>query len=208
MSDLEFPDTESLADLQRFATLARQVDADAALRLLAVGEVLATYACVVPGRGLTGAGAVLGLRTYRLGAPHTVDVTVPAAAVLDRIARVAGSSGTSLPIPPMSAFVAWAAVSPPCSGWTPAGSLDSTLLLETARTGITALGSQGSGMAAALESARAQVWSGPIAGTEAPAGLAFGAYALRFLTPGGEASLWRSGAWWRLSTPAGHVLAH
>ena len=64
MTTIPFEDTLALADLQRYATLARAIDPDAAMRLVASGGVLAAYVCVVPGRGITGGGTVLGLRTF------------------------------------------------------------------------------------------------------------------------------------------------
>lgn len=209
MTGLALKDTESLADLQRFASLAKTVDTDAGLRLVADGLVLAAYACVLPGRGLTGSGTVLGLRTFALSEPAHVDALVPAAAVLDRIAYVAAHSGegTEIPVPPISLFVPWAAMTPPRGAWEPVGEVPAAALIAQVRVGVEQLGSAGTGLAAQVDALRARVWGEPLTGHTAPRGLAFAAYSLRFLTPDQSALLYRSGTWWRLSTPAGHVLA-
>src|SRR5690606_2615466 len=103
---LEFPDVESLQDLGTFVRRARSVMDQGSVRLQAGDGVLAAWVCVLPGRGLVGSGVVLGLRTMPLlrvqGAP-SLDVTVPLAAVSDRMARRAstGDLSTVLPVPPM-----------------------------------------------------------------------------------------------------------
>ena len=60
-------DAQGYADLRTFVARARQLDEDGAVRLQADGAVLAAYVGVLPGRGLMGDGAVVGLRTMRLG---------------------------------------------------------------------------------------------------------------------------------------------
>lgn len=85
---LAFPDARSLADLGSYAARAKVLDEDGAIRLVASGSTLAAYVGVLPGRGLMGEGAVLGLRVMALAEPAQVDVTVPLGAVTDRTARV------------------------------------------------------------------------------------------------------------------------
>src|SRR5204862_8113628 len=93
-----FLDDEGYADLRTFVSRARALDEDGVVRLQAERTVLAAYVGVLPGRGLLGDGAVVGLRTMRLAQPAAVDVTVPLAAVSDRLARdVRGG----LEVPPM-----------------------------------------------------------------------------------------------------------
>lgn len=209
MSGIVLADAESQDDLKRYATILRTADADAGIRLVASGPVLAAYVCVVPGRGITGGGTVLGLRTFAVEPGEDVDVVVPAAAVLDRIAygRAHHPDRYEIPVPPMSLFEPWAAQSPPRSGWEPAGEFDAEYLIREVRVGITELGEAGTGLAAQVGALRARVWGEPLTGSHAPRGLAFAAYRLRFLTPGEPARLFRSGPWWRLSTAAGHALA-
>ena len=49
---LTLPDGESIVDLATFVGRARTLDADGAIRLQAVGEVLAAWVCVLPGQGI------------------------------------------------------------------------------------------------------------------------------------------------------------
>ncbi len=209
MTALVFPDAESLTDLRTYAERQRRLDPDAALRLHARGPVLAAYAGVLPGRGVTGSGAVIGLRVLALAEPAEVDATVPAAAVLDRLARNPGPGGPfTLPVPPMSVFLPWAGVTPPRGGWAVVGDIDAALIVRAAEDGIAEVAAAGTGLAAQVEALRARVWSGPlVAEASAPRGLAFAAYGLGFVRAGEAARLSRAGPWWRLTTTTGHVLA-
>ncbi|KGN39185.1 hypothetical protein [Knoellia subterranea] len=210
VTELVLADSESLQDLGRYAARARALDADGAVRLQAVGPVLASWVCVLPGAGLMGTGTTLGLRTSALAEPAELDVVVPLAAVSDRVARP--GERASLPVPPMNVTVPWAAVSPPRSGWEPVGVVTSEALQRTASDGIAEVASgtpDGAG-AHAVAALRTQVWGRVLEATdgepELPAALAFAAYALGFLTPGTQATLARSGRWTRLTTAAGHAL--
>lgn len=215
---LTFPDGETLADLGTYVSRARSLDADGAIRLQAVGDVLAAWVCVVPGQGLMRSGLVLGLRTMRLAGQHQLDTTVPLAGLTDRFARRAatGDSGPSLPVPPTEVSPQWAGVLPPRSGWEPAGSVPVAALLAAADQGIeeVALGSPEGAGAAAVAMLRAQVWAREVldeggTGTGAPAGAGLAVKVLGFAGPGDgqEATVHRSGAWTRVSLPAGHVLS-
>jgi hypothetical protein len=206
---LAFPDPESLADLRTYAARLRHLDPDGAIRLHASGTVLAAYAGVLRGRGVTGTGAVLGLRLLRLAEPAAVDATVPAAAILDRLARPGTGTGpVTLPIPPMSVFVPWSGMSPPRSGWHVEGEMDAATIVAAAAAGIAEVAAAGTGPAAQVEALRTRVWSGGLVDASmAPRGLAFAAYGLGFVREGEVARLSRAGAWWRLTTPVGHALA-
>ena len=116
---LVLTDHDSLLDLGRYAARARALDADGAVRLQAVGSVLATWVGVLPGTGLLGTGTTLGLRTSALAEPAELDVLVPLAAVTDRVAR--DGEAAILPVTPMRVNAAWAAVSPPRGGWNGGG---------------------------------------------------------------------------------------
>lgn len=234
VSELVLADAESLQDLGRYAARARALDADGAVRLQAVGPVLASWVCVLPGSGLMGTGTTLGLRTSALDVPAELDVLVPLAAVSDRVARP--GERAVLPVPPMTVSAAWAAVSPPRAGWQVVGSVDSEALQRVASDGIAEVADgtpEGAG-SAAVAALRERVWGRavPIAETSVeadagvagglasangdnvggeggptyPAALAFAAYALGFLTLGGESTLATNGRWTRLTTPAGHAL--
>lgn len=214
MTVLVFADHRELADLGSYAARGRRLDPDAAMRLVADGSVLAAYVGVLPGRGLSGAGAVMGLRVARLAEPAQVDATVGVAAILDRVARddqLPPDGPVSLKLPPVRVFAPWAAVSPPRSGWQVVGSIPAAQLVATAAAGIAEVAAAGTGLAAQVDALRARVWGQPVAvgaaASSAPAGLALAAYGLGFLVEGGAATLYRAGHWWRLSTAAGHALA-
>lgn len=209
-SELVLADAESLQDLGRYAARARALDDDGAIRLQAVGLVLASWVGVLPGSGLLGVGMTIGLRTSSLAESADLDVVVPLASVSDRVAR-SGERAT-LPVPPVTVSAAWAAVSPPRSGWRSVGVIGAEALQQSAFEGIAEVadGTPDGAGAHAVASLREQVWRRPITGTAdgapVPAALAFAAYALGFLTPGAEATFATSGRWTRLTTPAGHAL--
>lgn len=205
---LHLADPDSAADLATYLSRARRVDDDADVRLQAVGEVLAAWTCVLPGRGLGSAGLVLGLRTFALAESAVSDRTVSIGSVTDRLAR----GGTEITDPPVATHPAWGALSPPRSGWEPVGTVADARLREVALDGITEVAQgapEGSGSAAVAD-LRSRVW-GRDTGTvpPVPAGTAFGLHALGFLRPGeqAEASVHAAGPWTRVSTDAGFVIA-
>ena len=204
---LQFTDPGDLADLRTFATRARAID-DGSIRLNAAGQVLAAYVCVLRPRLLGEATpTILGLRTVALAAPAELDVTVPLAAVLDRLAR-AGADDVELPVPPMTVTESWAGVGAPRAGWEPLGALPDSVLRQAAQAGIAEIASIIPDKPGALfvNNARATVWGQLLPDASGlPAGAAFAALTLGFLAYA-EQSLFRSGRWYRLSSPRGHVL--
>lgn len=214
-SALTFPDGESVADLATFVLRARRLDQEGAVRLQAVGDVLAAWVCVLPGQGVTRSGLVLGLRTMRLQGPHSLDATVPLAGLTDRFARRAttGDVSTTLPVPPGEVSPPWAAVTPPRGGWGPVGPVAVADLQGAARAGIAEVADgapEGSG-SAAVAALRQRVWARPVGEGEVPAqvpsGVAFAVDAMGFAAGTDVTSVHRSGPWVRLTLPAGHVLA-
>lgn len=209
---LTFPDGESLLDLSTFAARARVHDQGGAIRLQAVGEVLAAWVCVLPGRDLLGSGTVLGLRTMPLAGAHQLDTTVPLAGLADRFARRAatGDSAPVLTVPPTTVSPPWGGVTPPRGGWAPVGRLAGAELAQAAREGVAevAQGAPATAGAPAVAALRARVW-GRLLSHDVPAGVALATLALGFVHPdrGQEATVHRSGPWVRVSLPAGHVLA-
>lgn len=208
MTSLRLADEESAADLRTYLTRARRLDEEGDVRLQAVGPVLAVWTCVLPGRGLGSSGLVLGLRTFALAEPLARDLTVPVAAVADRLAR----GGTEVPDPPVTSSPSWAAISPPRSGWEPVGRVPDERLLAHAREGIAEVAEgapDGSG-AAAVADLRARVWGRATRTVPpVPAGAAFGLHALGFLRPdaGAEAQVHAAGPWTRVATGRGFVIA-
>ena len=186
------------------------------------GAALATLGAVVR---LRAAGprrfTVLGLRTFALGEPAEVDVTVPLGAVTDRSARGAGAD---LPVPPTRAIAAWSAVTPPRGPWEPAGTLPGDLLAAVARDGLAEVTDAVRERGAAAGLVRDRVWARDVleaagphpdlldhsggfeGGASVRSGGAFAAYALGFLAPGQPVQVLRSNRWTRLTAPGGHVL--
>lgn len=206
-SSFRFADPRDLADLKTFATRAKTID-DGAIRLQGAGTVLAAYVCVLRPRLLgESTPTILGLRTMTLAQPSRTDVTVPLAAVLDRLAR-AGDDDVELPVPPSTLTESWTGVSAPRAGWEHAGTVSDASLRTAAEAGMAEVAGivpdkPGSLM---VNNARAAVWGKELDGPGLPAGAAFAALALGFLADG-EQELYRNGRWFRLTGPRGHVLA-
>lgn len=204
-----FADVESLHDLATFVSRARAVDEGGAVRLQATGEVLAAWVRVLPGRGVLGDGVVLGLRVMPLAGPHTLDATVPLAAVADRMARrqQTGDVSTHVPVPPMTVTVPWTGLTPPRSGWQPRAQLSAAEVSAAAEAGVAqvAQGTPAGAGAHAVAALRERVWGAP-GPAGLPAGVAFAAYALGFLRPGDVATVHACRPWARVSLPGGHVL--
>ena len=203
---VELADSESLRDLGTYVARARRVDPDGAARLMAGAGVLAVYVSPVHGGA---APTVLGLRTAALADPSIdLDVTVPLAALADRLA--VPSLGTSLPVPPMSAVDAgWAGISPPRSGWTLVTALDPAELAAAAAAGIAEVARTVPDTAGGhvIAQVRAAVWGRDLPSTPGvAAGAAYAADALGFLDPQEPVAVRSAGRWWRLSTSRGHVL--
>ncbi|MCU1518447.1 MAG: hypothetical protein JWQ75_3168 [Pseudarthrobacter sp.] len=212
MSDLlthsfRFADSRDLADLRTFATRAKTID-DGAIRLQAAGSVLAAYVCVLRPRLLGEATpTILGLRTMELAERSATDVTVPLAAVLDRLAR-AGEDDVELPVPPSTVTESWTGVSAPRTGWELVRAVPDAELRQAAEAGITEVANIVPDKPGALivNNARAAVWGRPLDASGLPAGAAFAALTLGFLGDGDQ-KLYRTGRWFRLTGARGHVLA-
>jgi hypothetical protein len=203
-----FADPRDLADLRTFATRAKSID-DGAIRLQAAGQVLAAYVCVLRPRILgESTPTILGLRTIGLAEPSSVDVTVPLAAVLDRLAR-AGENDAELPVPPSTVTESWAGVGAPRGGWELIGSVPDEELRRAAEAGMSEVAEivPDNPGAIMVNNARAAVWGRELEGRSGlPSGAAFAALALGFLGNDGQ-RLYRAGRWFRLSGSRGHVLA-
>ena len=81
-------DAVAAADLQTFLKRAARLDDAGAARVIAGGGVLAVYVATQHPRGLFDPTAtVLGLRTFETDAAIALDAVVPLRALLDRLAR-------------------------------------------------------------------------------------------------------------------------
>lgn len=207
---LRFADGESMRDLATYVGRALTLDDDGAVRLQAMGRVLAAWVCVLPGQGLARSGTVLGLRTMPLVDDHDLDLTVPLRGLSDRFARrsATGDTGTHLPVPPTVLAPPWVALTPPRGGWDPVGQVLVGELLAAARGGVAevAEGAPDGAGAAAVAALRARVWGRELV-PGVPAGVGLAVVSLGFVQdPGSTATVHRSGPWTRVSLPAGHVL--
>ena len=222
-TELILADPQVTADLRNFVVRARAAE-DGAVRLQAVGGVLAAYVCMLRPRILgEDTPTVLGMRTMPLAQPAQLDTAVSLASVADRLARMSPTD-TVLPVPPMTVSESWTGVGAPRSGWVRGADVPFRLLEQAAHRGIrevAALVPASSG-APAVSSARGAVWGQQMSGTAEtlPAGAAFAALTLGFLpspsdagtlgpaqdTAGATAAVFHCGRWTRLSMPRGHVL--
>lgn len=215
MSEQLLVPAAALADLATYVGRARRVDPDGAVRLVGAGSALAVYVSPVHG---SGGPTVLGLRVLPLAEPADVDVTVALAAVTDRLAHLTpavtapADEPVALAVPPVQVTDAgWAGVSPPRSGWDDAGVVTREVLDDVVRAGAQEIAEgapDGSG-AQAVARLRALVWGRDVPGVAGlPGGAAFTADALGFVgADTAEVAVLARGAWRRLSTPRGHVLA-
>lgn len=206
-------DEQTAADLQSFLTRAKRLDPEGLVRLRAFGSVLAAYvAPIFAGSLMDGGPTVLGLRTCELDRPAEIDVLVPIAAVLERLARLLADSETKdFKIQLIDTQRApWAGISPPRQGWQAAGTINETRLTQIARDGIAEVAaslpeSVGGPIAARI---RGEIWGRGIdLETKVPTGAAFAAAGLGFLTENEEVGLYEAEGWVRLSSAHGHVLA-
>lgn len=207
--ELVLGDPGTVADLRTFVTRARTAD-DGAIRLQGAGKVLAAYVCVMRAKLLgEGTPTILGLRTMALGTASDLDVTVPLAAVADRLARM-DAHDLALPVPPMTVNESWAAVSAPRGAWEQQGAIPAEALIAAAKAGVQEVGQVMPVNPGALlvNNIRASVWGRTMADVpgEVPAGAAFAAYALGFVAPGETAAIFTSHRWVRISTGRGHIL--
>ncbi|MBD2758433.1 hypothetical protein IEE94_02760 [Yimella sp. cx-573] len=203
MTTLQLEDAQAGTDLATFVRRALRVSPDGAMRIQAIGSVLATWVEVLPGRSLTHAGLTLGLRVQRLAEEVEIDVAVPLVALRDRFAR---EEGSSISLPPQQVSASWLAITPPRSGWEAHEEIATESLRDAARLGVleVADGTPPGAGAAAVAALRERVW-GRRLNDDIPAGAAFAADALGFLV--GDTATWhRHGPWGRLATPAGFVL--
>lgn len=207
-------DSFALGDLQVFLSRAAKIEEGSA-RLIADSGVLAVYVAVFFPVGLRDeTPTVLGLRTYALTEHESFDVVVPLRSMLDRLVRLqsAGASSiasvtVSLPIEVNS--VTWAQISPPRGGWIALDNADCDRLESVAKAGIEEIVATSTDgiMERLLRRARSEVWSRPITGLEhVPAGAAFAASTLGFLSQGDFVKIYETGPWTRLTTQRGHVL--
>ncbi len=207
-------DSQSLSDLTVFLSRSGRV-LDGSARLIASENTLAVYTAIFYPRGLLDTSpTVLGLRTYALTAPLTLDAVVPVRSLLERLKRLESlQRDLTLPVvvtvPLEVNTVTWAGISPPKGGWEPHGQTTASHLEAAARAGIDEVAAaipEGTGELI-VDRVRSEVWNRQVDGLEfVPTGAAFAAFSLGFLAEDEPVRLLESGLWTRLSTSRGHVL--
>lgn len=200
---LRFADPDEAADLRTFLTRAGRVQLPAVARVQALGGLVVVSVELLPGVGLMQTSCVLGMRAARLATPVRADRVVGLAGLADSLA------GAESELPGEAPAGAWTALTPPRAGWVAEGDLPIAELRAVHNDGliqVTRSAPPDAG-AATRQAAREAVW-GKMTSTDpaVPAGLAFGAGVLGFLT-GPPARVHSHGRWWRLTTSAGYVLA-
>lgn len=216
--ELRFAEAASLQDLGTFLKRGRRIN-EQGVRLQAVGTVLAAWLPVMtPGSLNSHIPAVLGLRTMALAESSQADVTVELNAISERLARL-NPAQMDLPLPPGQINAPWAAVTPPRSGWEPRGLITDATLTSIAEAGISEVADVVPDTAGphVVEQVRERVWGRAlepgveddiVAGTGIPAGAAFGALSLGFLSDEASAvtTVHSLGRWVRLSSSGGFIL--
>ncbi|WP_461964245.1 hypothetical protein [Curtobacterium sp. 24E2] len=133
---------------------------------------------------------MLGLRTFSLTEPATIDVVVPLQSLLERLRLLAeaqdaehadGADPTratpiEVELPHEVHTVTWAAISPPRGGWVPLPDVSPELLRRATRDGIAEVADAVPTNAgeAIIRKVRSEVWGRPVPGIEhLPAGAGF-----------------------------------
>ncbi len=210
---LSLSDTLAVADLETYLSRACHLE-DGSVRVVAHEHVVAVYSAILYPRGLLDSSpTVLGLRTVELADGADCDAVVPIRSLLKRVSKAIENSDEAGPIavtvPHEVATVTWAGISPPRGGWVLLDEVDSRVLEKVAADGIAEVAAsipENSGDLI-VQRVRSDVWERPIDGIEhVPAGAAFAAYGLRFLSRDEPVALYETGPWTRLTTRRGHVL--
>lgn len=216
-NDFQLLDEPTARDLRAYLTRARKMDPNGIVRLRAFGILLTAYvAPLYSGNILESGPTVLGLRTMELKSEAEISLLVPIQSVLDRLAFSFDEMESKKPADwfkfsmDSTERVPWAGVSPPRTGWEENGTIPESRLTEIARKGISEVAetipdSVGGPIASRI---RAEVWGRAIdPNTMVPAGAAFVAAGLGFLTRDEEVGVFKSQGWVRLSSTFGHVLS-
>lgn len=204
---LSLTDPLALRDLATFLERAEHFGCSET-RMMASNGVLATSVCAIFPRGITDGGVtIVGMRTSELATEESADRVVPIRAILERIARDRDGQLSSIEWPPADVTAPWAGVSPPRGGWVQTGEVPVSDMKSTARAVAEEVAASvpANPGEAIVHKVRSTAWS-RLDSHGLPAGASFAADAWGFTTGHAAARVFRSGAWTRISTPAGHVL--
>ena len=196
------------------------------------GRVVAVFACSLePEDASSDTPVIMGLRALHLLADSTLDMTVQAQALLDRLARLQkqaeeqGNEENSqlvLFMPPVTVNASWAGKSAPLSGWYEVGTVPIEEFHRATAEGLEAVERalpENPG-AAVLSTVRSRIWSSDMVleylpefdTVLVPTGAAFALRVFGFIPEGftGDLPLFAahvgSEEWLRIVAPAGMVL--
>lgn len=221
-------------DLATYISRALAVNPDAAIRLTARGRVLAVFACSLePEDASSTAPVIMGMRALHLAAESTLDMTVRAQALQERLARLQkqaeqqSAEGQQNPelvlyMPPVTVNAGWTGKATPMRGWSEVGTVPVEEFARATAEGLEAVDRalpENPG-AAVLTTVRSRIWSSPMVleylpafdGVQVPTGAAFALRVYGFIPEGftGELPVFAarvgSDEWLRIVAPAGMVL--
>lgn len=221
-------------DLATYISRALAVNPEAAIRLTARGRVLAVFACSLePEDASSTAPVIMGMRALHLAAESTLDMTVQAQALQERLARLQkqaeqqSAEGQQNPelvlyMPPVTVNAGWTGKAAPARGWSEVGTVPVEEFARATAEGLEAVDRalpENPG-AAVLTTVRSRIWSSPMVleylpafdGVQVPTGAAFALRVYGFIPEGftGELPVFAarvgSDEWLRIVAPAGMVL--
>lgn len=221
-------------DLATYISRALAVNPEAAIRLTARGRVLAVFACSLePEDASSTAPVIMGMRALHLAAESTLDMTVQAQALQERLARLQkqaeqqSAEGQQNPelvlyMPPVTVNAGWTGKAAPVRGWSEVGTVPVEEFARATAEGLEAVDRalpENPG-AAVLTTVRSRIWSSPMVleylpafdGVQVPTGAAFALRVYGFIPEGftGELPIFAarvgSDEWLRIVAPAGMVL--
>ena len=215
-------------DLATYISRALAVNPDAAIRLTARGRVLAVFACSLePEDASSNTPVIMGMRALHLLADSTLDMTVQAQSLLDRLARLQKQANEEDPqlvlfMPPVTVNASWTGKSAPLSGWHEVGTVPVEEFHRATAEGLEAVERalpENPG-AAVLSTVRSRIWSSDMVleylpefdTVLVPTGAAFALRVFGFIPEGfaGDLPLFAahvgSEEWLRIVAPAGMVL--
>lgn len=194
-------DAPTARDALTFAGRASRIG-DEGVRLQAAGGVLVMSSAALAPQGLLDrTPTVLAMRVLRADPELECDLTVASLAETE--------DPTALALPDTALAPAWAGVSPPRGGWTPAGGIAAAVLASRAQWGIAAVAHALPAQPGedVVRSVRGSIWGEPdeeLAGL--PRGVAFAAFSFGFIGGEEEARVSTAGRWTRVTLERGHIL--
>lgn len=200
---LTLPNDRARADLVTFLRRTLQF-ADQGVRFRSHGELVLVTVPITASAGLLDIGStILGMRAMRLAAPAEFDAVVPVTASIAAL-----DEGADLEIPSATNVPAWAAITPPKSGWAHVGDVDAPVVkaaAETTQSEVNRLLPTSAGEAV-VRRVRREVWADPVhAMPDLTRGSAVALDGLGFLSAE-TVRVTATGPWTRASTPLGEVL--